>query len=141
MVILRAAEAPRTASLASFLIGKRPGEKARESYFDASTPGIRRSAQDDSRKKAQALLLLPKLLLIHKVAAAVLLPAVFGAGHAEGLFFAVADGAYAITGNARPHECTLHGIGAIVTERQVIFGGTTLIAVAFHGKANSGMGR
>ena len=103
--MLRVAEAPRTASLASALaslhIGKRPGGKARESSFDAGTPGIRGSAQDDRSKKVQALLLLPKLLLIHKVAAAVLLPAVFGALHAEGLFFAVADGADAIAGNAR----------------------------------------
>src|ERR1700674_2692942 len=89
----------------------------------------------------QEFLPLQKLLLIYEVAAAVLLPAVFGAFRAEGFFFAVTDGADAIAGNACAHQRTLHGIGAIVTERQVVFGGTTLIAVAFDGKTNSGMSR
>src|SRR5437870_1750981 len=82
-----------------------------------------------------------QLLLIHEVAAAILLPAVFGAFGAERFLLAVADGANAIARNTRADECTLDGIGAVVPQSQVVFGGTALVAVAFHGKMNVGMGR
>ena len=62
------------------------------------------------------------LLRANEVAAAILLPARFVALRAEGLFFAEADGADAIGGDAQRDEVLLDGAGAAVSERKVVFG-------------------
>src|SRR6266478_1201505 len=76
-----------------------------------------------------------RLLGADEVAAAVLLPAGFVALGAEGLFFAEADGAEAIGGDAQGDEILLDGAGAAIAEREVVFGGAALVAVAFDGHA------
>src|SRR5260370_42600435 len=58
------------------------------------------------------------LLLIHEVAAAVLLPAAFVRLRAERLFLAVADGFDAIAGYSSLHERILHRIGALGAQGQ-----------------------
>src|SRR5258706_1535793 len=75
------------------------------------------------------------LLGADEVAAAILLPAGFVALVAEGLFFAEADGADAIGGEAQGDEILLDGAGAAIAEREVVLGGTALVAVAFDGDA------
>src|SRR5258706_2952598 len=75
------------------------------------------------------------LLGADEVAAAILLPAGFVALVAEGLFFAEADGADAIGGEAEGDEILLDGAGAAIAEREVVFGGTALVAMAFDGDA------
>src|SRR5260370_18066635 len=67
------------------------------------------------------------------MAAAVLLPASLVVLHAEGLFLAEADDRDAVGGNAQGNDVLLHGVGAAVTETQVVFRGATLVAVAFDG--------
>src|SRR6266851_1752073 len=76
-----------------------------------------------------------RLLSADEVAAAILLPAGFVVLVAEGLFFAEADRADAIGGDAQRNEVLLDGAGATIAEREVVFGGTTLVAVAFDGHA------
>src|SRR6266852_1058304 len=76
-----------------------------------------------------------RLLGADEVAAAILLPAGFVALGAEGLFFAEADGAEAIGGDAQGDEILLDGAGAAIAEREVVFGGAALVAVAFDGHA------
>src|SRR6266849_9346391 len=76
-----------------------------------------------------------RLLGADEVAAAILLPAGFVALGAEGLFFAEADGAEAIGGDAQRDEILLDGAGAAIAEREVVFGGAALVAVAFDGHA------
>src|SRR5262245_34598963 len=76
----------------------------------------------------------PRLLLVaNEVAAAVLLIAILGGLHAEGLFLAEANGVDAIGGDAQRNEILLHGAGATISESEVVFGGTALVAVAFDG--------
>src|SRR5216684_1077713 len=67
----------------------------------------------------------------HEMAATVLLPASFGALHAEGLFLAEADGADAVGGDAERNGVLLHGVGTANAEGQVVFRGAALVAVAF----------
>src|SRR6266849_2979845 len=69
----------------------------------------------------------------HEMAAAVLLPAGLAVLHAEGLFFAEANGGDAVGGNAQRNDVLLDGACAAITEAQVVFGGTTLVAMAFDG--------
>ena len=77
-----------------------------------------------------------KLLLgADEVAAAILLIAVFGRLHTEGLFFAEADGIDAIGGDAQRDQVLLGGAGAAIAESEVVFGGTALVAMAFNGDA------
>ena len=54
---------------------------------------------------------------------------------AEWLFFAEADGAEAIGGDAQGDQILLDGAGAAIAEREVVFGGAALVAVAFDGHA------
>jgi len=68
-----------------------------------------------------------------------LLPAVFGALGAERLFFAVADGADAVAGDAGAHECSFYGVSAVVAESQVVFGRAAFIAMAFDRETDSRM--
>src|SRR5271168_2324044 len=68
-----------------------------------------------------------------EVAATVLLPAFFVAFGAEGLFFAEADGAQAVGGDALRDEVLLDGAGATVAEAQVVFRGAAFVAMAFDG--------
>jgi hypothetical protein len=68
-----------------------------------------------------------------EMAAAILLPASFVALHAEGLLLAEANGGKAIRGDAEGNEILFHGIGAAITEAQVVFRRAALIAVAFNG--------
>src|SRR6267378_168745 len=75
------------------------------------------------------------LLGADEVAAAILLPARFVVLVAEGLFLAEADGADAIGGDAQGNEILLDGAGAAIAEREVVFGGAALVAVAFDGHA------
>ena len=77
-----------------------------------------------------------KLLLgADEVAAAILLIAVFGGLHAEGLFLAEADGVDAIGGDAQRDEILLGGAGAAIAQSEVVFGRTALVAMAFNGDA------
>ncbi len=55
---------------------------------------------------------------------------------AEGLFLAEAGCADAIGGDAQGDKVLLDGTGATLAEREVVFGGTTLVAMAFDGRAN-----
>jgi len=80
-----------------------------------------------------------RLLGADEVAAAVLLPAGFGALGAEGLFFAEAYGADAIGGDAQGDEILLDGAGAAIAKSEVVFGGAALIAVAFDGTRTPGL--
>src|SRR6267154_1315460 len=79
------------------------------------------------------------LLGADEVAAAVLLPAGFGALGAEGLFFAEAYGADAIGGDAQGDEILLYCAGAAIAKSEVVFGGAALVAMAFDGYANAGV--
>ena len=74
------------------------------------------------------------------MAAAILLVAGFGGFHAEGLFFAVADGAEAIGRDAQGDEILFHGGGAAIAETEVVFGGAALVAVTFDGGFNVWIG-
>src|SRR6266851_1345506 len=76
-----------------------------------------------------------RLLGADEVAAAVLLPAGFVVLVAEGLFLAETDRGQPVGGNAQRNEVLLHGAGAAIAERQVVFRGAALVAVAFNGHA------
>src|SRR6202161_2137341 len=80
--------------------------------------------------RRQGLLLCPD-----EVTTAILLIAVFRGLHAEGLFFAEADGVDAIGGGAQGDEVLLRGAGTTIAESKVVFGGTALVAVTFDGDA------
>src|SRR5229473_1720798 len=75
------------------------------------------------------------LLGADEVAAAVLLPAGLVALRAERFFLAEADGGHAVGRAAQRDEVLLHGAGAAIAERQVVFRGAALVAVAFDGHA------
>src|ERR1700732_1222683 len=77
-----------------------------------------------------------ELLSFDEVAAAILLPAGFVALRAEGLFLAEANGADAIAGDPQGDEILLNGACAAIAEREVVFGGAALVAVALDGDAN-----
>src|SRR5437867_13148841 len=68
------------------------------------------------------------------MAATILLPAGFGALHAERLLLAEADGAEAVGRDAQREEILLDGTGAAIAEAEVVFGRTTLIAMALDGE-------
>src|SRR5712692_7763206 len=76
-----------------------------------------------------------ELLGADEVAATILLPAGFVALRAEGLFLAETDGADAVGGDAQGDEILLDRTGATIAEREVVFGGTALVAMAFDGHA------
>src|SRR5258708_27457924 len=76
------------------------------------------------------------LLGADEVAAAILLPAGFVVLGAEGLFLAEADGADAIGGDAQGDKILLHCTGATIAEREVVFGGTALVAMTLDSCAN-----
>jgi len=67
------------------------------------------------------------------VAAAVLLPAGFVGLHAEGLFFAEADGVEISGRNAEVDKVLLDGVGAAIAKGEVVFSGAAFVAVAFDG--------
>src|SRR6266446_5839253 len=73
------------------------------------------------------------------MAAAILLPAGFVVLHAEGLLLAEADGAEAVGRNAQRNEILLDRVGAAVAETEIVFGGTTFVAVAFDGRLDRRM--
>src|SRR3974377_1741012 len=79
------------------------------------------------------------LLLVNEMPAAVLLPARFVAFRAERPFLAVADGADAVAGNTQLHQRLLGSVRAVVSERQIVLGGTTLVAVSLDGERHFGM--
>src|SRR5208282_3977724 len=70
-----------------------------------------------------------------KVAAAVLLPTGFVGFGAEGLLLAPTGGQNVGRRNAEANEVFLDGVGATLTEGEVVFGGTALVAVAFDSEA------
>jgi len=72
-----------------------------------------------------------QLLGHYEVAAPVLLPAGFVALHTEGLFLAVADGADAVGSDAQRHHVLFNGGGAAIAEREIVFGGSSFVAMAF----------
>ena len=82
----------------------------------------------------KALLLCPD-----EVTAAILLVAILGGLHAEGLLFTEADGIDAIAGDAQGDEVLLHGTGTTIAESKVVFGRTALIAVTFDGHVDVGV--
>ena len=52
---------------------------------------------------------------------------------AELLLFAEADGAKAVGRNTKRHEILLGGAGSAIAEREIVFGGAALIAMALDG--------
>src|SRR4030095_3889541 len=73
-----------------------------------------------------------RLLGHYKVAAAVLLPAIFVAFHAEGLFLAVAHGAHTVRADAQRNQVLFYGCRAAIAERQVVLRRAALVAVALN---------
>src|SRR5437868_15522405 len=67
------------------------------------------------------------------MATAVLLPTSLVVLHTEGLLLAEADSADAVGRNAQRNDVLLDRGGAAIAEAQVVFRGTTLVAVAFDG--------
>lgn len=55
---------------------------------------------------------------------------------AERTLFAPTDRVHSRRGNAERDQVVLGGLGAAFTEADVVFGGTTFIAMAFDGYAN-----
>src|SRR5580658_8740297 len=76
------------------------------------------------------------LPLVDEVPAAVLLPARFVALGTERLLFSVADGLDAAGAHSISDQCVLHRSGALVAQSQVIFRGSTFVAVPFHREVN-----
>src|ERR1700747_3120358 len=74
-----------------------------------------------------------------KVAAAILLIALFRRLHAEGLFLAEADGGEAIGGNTQRDQILLDSAGAAISQSEVVFRGATFITVAVDCGANGGI--
>src|SRR5580704_10072504 len=77
------------------------------------------------------------LVLVHEMAAAVLLPAAFVRLCAERLFFAVAVRFDAVATDSRLNKRVLHSVGAAGSEGQIVLGGAAFIAVTFDGDVNS----
>ena len=70
------------------------------------------------------------LLIHHEVRAAVLVPALFIVGGAEGLLLAEADDLDTARGYAIQHQGIAHGFGAVLAECDVVLLGTAVIAMA-----------
>ena len=70
---------------------------------------------------------------------AVLLPAALVLFGAELLLLAVADDAEPVGGDACRDQCGPGGVGAVFAERQVVFGRTTIVAVAADDDLDGGM--
>src|SRR4051794_35535394 len=79
------------------------------------------------------------LLVEGEAAATVLLPAGFGRFAAERLLLAVADDADAVTSNTGLNKRVLDGIGAVLAEGEVVFVGSTLVAIAADDDLESGV--
>src|SRR5579864_2368223 len=73
------------------------------------------------------------------MAAAVLLPTGFVGFQAERLFFAVADRLDACRAYPGGGQGAFHGRGALVAQRQVVFRGAALVAVALNREVDIGM--
>ncbi len=58
---------------------------------------------------------------------------VFGRFGADGTFFAEADGFEFVAGNAQRDERIFGGGGAAIAKREIVFSGTTFVAMAFDG--------
>src|SRR6185312_12520534 len=67
-----------------------------------------------------------------EVVAPVLRPAAFLVLAAERLLLAVADGADPVGADPQLHQFSLHRIGTVVAQRQVVFLGSAVVAVAFN---------
>src|SRR5664280_1697018 len=67
------------------------------------------------------------LLTEDKMSAAILLPAGFSVLVTSRPFLAVADGLDGPGWNAKVYQRLLDGVSAVLTERQIIFGGATLV--------------
>src|SRR5579862_4427792 len=72
------------------------------------------------------------LLLVDEMAAAILLPTSFVAFGAERFFFAVADRLDAAGADAKRGQSGLNRARALIAQRQVVLGGTALVAVSFN---------
>ena len=73
------------------------------------------------------------------MAAAVLLPASFVAFCAEGFFLAVADGLNPAGADAGSGERIFYSAGTLVSESQVVVGGSALVAVSFNREVEVGV--
>ena len=73
------------------------------------------------------------------MAAPILLPAAFVRFSTERLLFAIAEGFDAIPTDSSLNKRILHRVSAIGSERKIVFGRTTLVAVSLDGEANVGM--
>ena len=69
-------------------------------------------------------------LLRYEVRAAILRPATFAAVGARRPFFAIGDGAETVSRDAELGQEFLRRGGAAIAEAEVVFGGTTLVAMA-----------
>src|SRR3954454_24747655 len=79
------------------------------------------------------------LLGFQNVTTAVLRPALFVGVGAEGLFFPKAGGANTIGAYAQFGDLGLNGVGAILTEREIVFDGAALVAMPFDHQLRAGM--
>src|SRR4051812_32883453 len=82
-----------------------------------------------TNERARVPCKLTLLLSEDEVSAAVLLPALFRCFGAGGLFLAIADRLDAVGGDAGADKSRLGCSRTIVTEREVVFGRSTLVAV------------
>src|SRR5277367_1523620 len=78
-----------------------------------------------------------KLLLVDEMPASILLPAGFVRFRAERFLLAVADRLDAARANARRDQSLLHSCCARISQRQVIFRRTALIAMSFNRDVDS----
>ena len=88
-------------------------------------------SSDDARRFA--------LVSLYKVAAAILLPASLGMFVAERLFLAEAGGGKPVGGDSQRFQELLHGVSALLSETEIVFGGAALIAIAFDDDFDVGM--
>ena len=96
---------------------------------------VRRRVKSERRR----ICLATWLAVERELGAAILLPACLGLFGAELLLLAVADDADAAGGDAGVDQRGLGGVGAILAQGQVVFGGAAVVAVAADDDADVGM--
>src|ERR1700722_8266708 len=105
-------------------------------FSETNCAGRPRLNQDAPRLFDSQLCRGNSLMRGYEMRSPVLLPARFIMLAAERPLFAPADRIHSRGGNAERDQVILCGLGGGVTETNVVFRGTTLIAMAFDGYAN-----
>src|SRR5437660_9296889 len=130
-----------TPALGSGVEQSRDSHQRQASLRAATTPGKRKkNLSYDSwsslyRQRGPA----GQLFLQHKMAAPVLLPALLVGFGAERLLLAITDGIDATAVDAALSQSLFDSGGAFIAERQIVFRGAALVAVAFDHKSQVGM--